>query len=335
MGSFLGRLRKQQSTPCSCRHRRLRAESLEKRLVLAPVAALPVSVILLGSPSSSVTPPDPCIQLNPQPILSELAQPGVANTPLSWQGHFTEQLREPSATAASSVATPAAWLVDVVYSLKELPVTTPGAMFDMKGTAREILTPLDASGNAISTAQTWVSTDKIDSRFTVAGNALLPTTTFKFTTDTAINQLLTPVAATALTTLQSWTSTIMSHATGTITETLASASPQAGQIKGSISLQNHIDATMSPAIPPGSMMPVPAPWQISADFKGSGDFSENLSPTATTTVVAGPTGILGLKGSLSETITPPGSTVTTTLNSLVVANVSFWTAPDPSPTLSR
>jgi hypothetical protein len=220
--------------------------------------------------------------------------------------------------------------VDVVYSLKELPVTTPGAMIDMQGTAREILTPVDVAGNPVSTAQTWVSTDKIDSRFTVAGNALLPTTTFAFTSDTAINQLLTPVAATAAISLQSWTSTIMSHATGTITETIASASPQAGQIKGSISLDDQINASLSPVTPVGSLMPTPAPWQIGADFKGTGNFSESLAPTATTVMAAGPSGILGLTGSLSETITPPGSSVTTTLNSLVLANVSFWATPDPS-----
>jgi len=231
------------------------------------------------------------------------------------------------------VATPAAWLVDVVYSLKELPVTTPGAMIHMNGTAREILTPVDTSGNPISTTRTWISTDTIDSRFTIAGNVLLPSTTFTFTTDTAINQLLTPVAATAAISPQSWTSTILSHATGMITETFVSVNPSASpQITGSISLQDHIDATLSPAILPGSMMPIPAPWQISADFKGAGDFSENLSPTVTTTVAVGPTGVLGLKGSLSETITPPGSSVTTTLNTLVAADVSFWPAPDPSAT---
>ena len=91
MSSFLGGLRKQKSTTRSCDHRRLRAEALEGRLVLAPVAALPVSVVLLGSPTTGATPPDPCIQLNPQPILSASLQSG--STSLSWQGHFTEQLR--------------------------------------------------------------------------------------------------------------------------------------------------------------------------------------------------------------------------------------------------
>jgi hypothetical protein len=226
--------------------------------------------------------------------------------------------------------------VDVVYNLSQQPTAAnaAGAMIDMKGTAREVLTPLDASGNAISTAQSWVSTDKIDLRFTVAGNALLPSTTFVFTTDTAINQLLTPVAATAAISPQSWTSTITSHATGTITETLASASPQAGQIKGNISLQEHIDATLSPAIPSGSTIPVVAPWQISADFKGAGNFDERLSPTATTAVVAGPSGTLGLSGSLTEMVTPPGTTLTLLLNSPVVASVSFWATPDPSSTSS-
>jgi hypothetical protein len=232
------------------------------------------------------------------------------------------------------VATPAAWLVDVVYSLSQQPtaISAAGAMMDMQGTAREILTPLDASGNPISTAQTWVSTDKIDSRFTVAGNALLPSTTFAFTTDTAINQLLTPLAATAAIVPQSWTSTIMSHATGTITETIASASPQAGQINGSISLDDQINATLSPVTPVGSAISVLAPWQISADFKGAGNFDEMLSPTVTTAVAAGPTGTLGLTGSLTEMVTPPGTTLTVLLNSPVVANVSFWATPDPSAT---
>ena len=211
-------------------------------------------------------------------------------------------------------------------------MTTPGAMIDMQGTAREILTPLNASGTPISTAQTWVSTDQIDCRFSVSGNTLLPSATFKFTTDTAINQLLTPVAAATAISPRSWTSTITSHATGTITETVASASPQAGQIKGSISLDDQINATLSPVTPVGSAIPVSAPWQISADFKGAGNFDETLSPTATTALVAGPSGILGLTGSLSETITPPGSSVTTSLNSLVLANVSFWATPNPSAT---
>ncbi len=336
MSSFLGNLRRQKSTPRSCRHRRLRAEALENRLVLAPVAALPVSVVLLGSPASSATPPDPCIQLNPQPMLSASLQSAASGMSLSWQGHFTEQLREPSATAATSVASPAAWLVDVVYSLNELPVATAGAMFEMSGSAREILTPLDASGNALATAKSWVSTDKIDSRFTVLGNLQLPSSTFKFTTDTSINQVLTPLATTAVTTLQSWNSTIISHAMGMLTETFVPAADPtvSPQIKGNISLDDQINATLSPATPPGSLMPVSAPWRIGADFKGSGTFDETLSPTATTAVVAGPSGTLGLTGSLSETITPPGSSVTTTLNSLVLANVSFWAAPDPSSTSS-
>ena len=98
--------------------------------------------------------------------------------------------------------------------------------------------------------------------------------------------------------------------------------PTASAIKslGSISLQDQINATLSPVVPAGSTIPVTQPWQISATFDGSGTFSEPL-PTATTAIVVGPTGTLGLTGSLSEAVTPPGSTLTTLLNSSVAASV--------------
>ncbi len=346
MSSFLGSLRKQKSTPRSCRHRRLRAEALEKRLVLAPVAALPVSVVLLSSPSGSATPPDPCIQFNPQPILSEVLLSGAGATssmPVRWQGHFTEQLLEPFSTAASptpgtSVAAPAGWLVDGVYNLNgQLPADNAGVIFDVSGTARETLTPVDASGQPISTAQSWVSTDKINWHFSFSGYFQFPSATFRFTSDTTINQTLTPIAATAVTTPQSWIATMTSHATGTIREVFSPAADPtvSPQIKGSISLQDQINATLSPAVPPDSTVPVTEPWQISATFIGSGDFNETLSPPATTAIVAGPpSGTLGLTGTLSETITPPGTTVTLLLKSPVVASVSFWATPDPSATSS-
>ena len=136
---------------------------------VGPVAAVPVSIVLLG-PSSASRRLDRCLQLNPQPILAASLQPGTNSASLSWQGHFTEQLREPSATPTASGATPAAWLVDVVYNLTgQLPAASAGATFDVKGTASEKLTPLDAAGNVISTAKTWVSTDKIESHFAVVG----------------------------------------------------------------------------------------------------------------------------------------------------------------------
>ncbi|MFZ1936357.1 MAG: hypothetical protein WCB27_05645 [Thermoguttaceae bacterium] len=338
MSSFLRNLRKQISTTRSCHHRRLRAEALEGRLVLAPVAAVPVSIVLLG-PSSGVTPPDPCLQLNPQPILAASLQPGTNSASLSWQGHFTEQLREPSATPTASGATPAAWLVDVVYNLTgQLPAASAGATFDVKGTASEKLTPLDAAGNVISTAKTWVSTDKIESHFAVVGDVQVPAAAFKFVTDTGIDQTLTPLAATVAN-LQSWHSTIVSHATGTITEILGSAdptaSPQAGLVKGTMSLQDHIDATLSPVVPAGSTVPVSMPWRISADFDGTGAFNETLPPAATTATAVGLDGTLALTGTLSETITPPGSSLTALLKTSVLANVSFSTTtdtplPDPS-----
>lgn len=109
-------------------------------------------------------------------------------------------------------------------------------------------------------------------------------------------------------------------------------SPQSGQITGSISMQDQINATLSPAIPVGSTIPVTRPWQISAEFDGSGTFSEPLPPTASTAIVMWPSGTLGLTGSLTEAITPPGTTVTTVLHSFVAANVSFWATQNPSPT---
>jgi hypothetical protein len=318
-------------------------------LVLSSVAALPVSVVLLGQPSNNVSPPeppDPCIQFNPQPILSQLASSATgnpANTPVHWNGHFTEQLREP--TADTSVAAPNAWLVDVVYSLNEQPSPTPvplvvvkgGYNFTIGGTARETLTPVDASGHPIASAQVWVSNDNILSHMVVlpSSQANPVANNFVFTTDTTITQTLTPLAATVVTTLtpQSWIATMTTHATGTILEEFVSSAASAtDQITGSISLQDQIKATLSPVVPAGSTIPVTRPWQISAEFDGSGTFSEPLLPTATTAIVMWPSGTLGLTGSLSETITPPGSTVTTLLHNFVSANVLFWATQNPSPT---
>jgi hypothetical protein len=99
-------------------------------------------------------------------------------------------------------------------------------------------------------------------------------------------------------------------------------------------LDDQINATLSPVTPVGSTISVLAPWQISADFKGMGNFNETLSPSASTAVAAGPTDTLGLTGSLTEMVTPPGTTLTVLLNSPVVANVSFWATPDSSSTSS-
>ena len=158
-----------------CPQRRLRAEALEDRMLLAPVAALPFSVVLLDQPSTSGLPPDPCIQFSPQPLVSA----ATSNTAIHWQGHFSERLQDsPSATA--SVAAPSAWLVDVAYNLSQRPSPTPvplvivkgGYNFYVSGTARETLTPLDAAGNPIASAQIWVSNDKIQSQVIVlAGSA--------------------------------------------------------------------------------------------------------------------------------------------------------------------
>jgi hypothetical protein len=311
-------------------------------LVLTPVAALPVSVVLLGQPSNNVTPPDPCIQFNPQPMLSQvLSGTGSAtNTPVLWNGHFTEQLQEP--TSGTPGVAPNAWLVDVVYNLNgQLPTVNGGTgvcngLFNVSGTARETLTPVDASGHPLASAQVWVSNDSISSRMTVLPTAQANpvANNFTFTTDTVVHQTLTPLVATVVTTPtpQSWTATVTSHATGAITEELVvPAASATDQINGSISLQDQINATLSPVVPAGSTIPVTQPWQIGATFDGSGTFSEPL-PTVTTAIVVEPSGTLELTGSLSETITPPGSTLTTLLNSSVAASVSFWATSNPSPT---
>ena len=166
--------------------------------------------VLLGHPSNA-TPPDPSIQFNPQPMLSQLlsGSGSATNAPVHWNGHFTEQLKEP--TSGTSVVAPNAWLVDVVYNLNEQPSPTPapvvvvkgGYDFNVGGTARETLTPVDASGHPIASAQIWVSNDSIFAHMVVlpSSQANPVANNFKFTTDTVVHQTLTPLAATVVTTL--------------------------------------------------------------------------------------------------------------------------------------
>ncbi|MGA2256326.1 MAG: hypothetical protein ABSG53_16880, partial [Thermoguttaceae bacterium] len=204
MSSFLFPWRKPKRQ--SCRHRRLRAEALERRTMLTSVAALPFSIVLLDHSSNSTEPPDPCIQFSPQPLVSA----ATSNTPIHWQGHFSERLQDSSPTPASA---PAAWLVDVVYNLKQGLSPTPvppiivkgGYNFYVSGTAVETLIPLSASGNPIAAAQVWVSKDSIQSEVMVFPSiAMNPVAnSFMFSTDTTIKQVMSPLAA-AATTTQSW-----------------------------------------------------------------------------------------------------------------------------------
>jgi hypothetical protein len=290
-------------------------------MLLAPVAALPFSVALLDQPSTSGLPPDPCIQFSPQPLLSA----ATSNAAIHWQGHFSERLQD-SPSGTTSVAAPSAWLVDVVYNLSQQPSPTPvpmvivkgGYNFYVSGTARETLTPLDASGHPIASAQIWVSNDKIQSQVIASpGPQMNPLAgNYVFSTDTTVNQTMTPVAAaaTARTAAQSWTASTTTRTTGTMTEAPSLTS-------GTLSLNEQISQKLW-AVAPTSHAPGIV-WTINATFDGGGTFQETLPPTARK--AAAPSGTLALTGTLSGTISPPSwSTMPVRmLNSQVKANVAF------------
>jgi hypothetical protein len=294
----------------------LRGEALEGRTLLASVAPLPFSVALLGN--ASLGPPDPCIQFNPQPLVSAAA----TNAAIQWKGQFSEKLQESSPSTAVSTAAPAAWLVDVIYNLNQQPSPLPVPMFIVKGsynfyvsgTAKETLTPLNASGSPLASAQAWVSNDSIQSQVTV-----LPTiqaspvaNTYTFSTDTTIQQTLTLLAAAAAapTTAQSWIANTTTLATGTITEAPSLTS-------GTLSLNEQIHQTLSPL----SAKVVGPAWTISAQFAGGGTFQEALPATA----AALPSGTLALTGVLTGTVSPPKGSLlpTQSLNSRITVCVLF------------
>ncbi len=297
------------------RHRSLRAEALEGRMLLTSITALPFSVVLLDQTSSGL-PPDPCIQFTPQPPIAA----ATSNTPVQWKGHFSERLRDSSPTTA---AAPTAWMVDVVYSLKQGPSPYPVPLFIVKGgynfyvsgTATETLIPLSASGSPIASAQAWVSKDNIQSQVMVLPSmGMNPVAnTFTFTTNTTIRQTMTPLvpAATAPTTLPSWSADTTTHTTGSITEAPSYTS-------GTYSLNEQINQTLSPV----SATVLSPAWTISAQFAGSGTFQEALPPKASTAA----SDMLTLNGALTGTLSPPKGSLLPTqmLNSQVQATVAFW-----------
>jgi hypothetical protein len=290
-------------------------------MMLASVAALPFSVALLNQPSSSALPPDPVISL--QPIVSA----ATTGAPIQWQGHFSERLQE-SPLASGSSAAPAAWLVDVVYSLNEQPVASPAATviakggpvvsspsntFAVTGTARETLTPLSAAGNPVASGQVWVSNDTISSRIVVSPSTQTnpAANNFTFTTDTSIKQMMTPLVAMAgaATTLPSWIANTTTHTTGTITEAASLAS-------GTLSFQEQINQTLSPLTSNTAI--VAGGWTINAELDGGGTFQN-----APTTTGASSNATLAIAGTLTGTLSPPGSGPTQLLSSKVTANVVF------------
>jgi len=295
-------------------------------MMLASVAALPFSVALLNQPSSSVLPPDPVINL--QPIVSA----ATTGAPIQWQGHFSERLQE-SPLASGSSAAPAAWLVDVVYALNEQPVASPAATviakggpvvsspsntFAVTGTARETLTALNAAGNPVASGQVWVSNDTISSRIVVSPSAQMNpvANNFTFTTDTSIKQVMTPLVVTPLvamagaaTTLPSWIANTTTHTTGTITEAASLAS-------GTLSFQEQINQTLSPLTSNTAI--VAGGWTINAELDGGGTFQN-----APTTTGASSNATLAIAGTLTGTLSPPGSGPTQLLSSKVTANVVF------------
>ena len=314
-------LRRKKPLRQPCRHRRLRAEALEGRMMLTSVAALPFSVALLNQPSSSALPPDPVINL--QPIVSA----ATMGAPIQWQGHFSERLQE-SPLASGTSAAPAAWLVDVIYSLNEQPVAAPATAavakgglvaaspsnsFTVTGTARETLTPLNAAGNPVASGQVWVSNDTISSRIVVTPSPQMNpvANNFAFTTDTSIKQVMTPLVAMAgaAMTFPSWLANTTTHTTGTIIEAASLTS-------GTLSFQEQINQTLSPLT--SSSLIVAGGWTINAEFDGGGTFQNAPTTTGATSSMT-----LAIAGTLTGTLSPPGSGPTQLLGSKVAANVVF------------
>jgi hypothetical protein len=310
------------------RHRRLRAEALEDRTMLSAVGVLPFSVVMVGRPSNAGLPPATVIQFNPQNIGSA----ALSSTAIQWQGHFTEKLQSTPAAATTTVGL-SAWQVDVVYSLngKLLPPsnTTSGTgalryAFDIRGTARETLTPLNAAGVPVVSTH-WVCNDTIFSHIVVSPSSQTNAVAngFSFTTDTTIRQILAPIAAVAIapTAVPSWIANTVTHATGSV------VAPTSASL-GSISLQEQIKQTLSPISATSSF--AAAVWTVSAEFDATGTF---LPPAPTATANAVASGRLSLVGELTGTISPPpGSTLPTQLfDNQITANVVFTPTFNPMP----
>lgn len=292
------------------RHCRLWVEALEERAMLSTVAPLPSSVVLLGQ--TGALPPDPSIQFSPQPMVAA----ATSDTAVHWQGHATERLVEAPAARAPI----AAWLVDMVYNLngKPTPTPTPGATptwsFDVSGTARETLTPLNAAGNPIAAAPTWVSNENITMHMVISPSLLATpvANSFAFTTDSTIKQTLTPLVPVAgATILPSWIASTTTHTTGRITSPLSTA--------GTLSFQEHINQRLTPARATSST----ASWTVAAEFDAAGSFKE--VPPVAAAVSRLPSGTLSLTGALTGSISPPpGMGIPTQkINRHVTANVAF------------
>jgi len=315
MSSFLFRRRKPKQQFRG--HRRLRAEALERRTMLTSVTALPFSIVLLDQSSNSFVPPDPCIQFSPQPLVSA----AMSKMAIHWQGQFSERLQDSSPAVTFE---PKAWLVDVVYNLNQGLSPTPvppiivkgGYNFFVSGTATETLTPLNASGNPIASAQVWVSKDSIQSEVMVfPSNAMNPVANnFMFSTDTTIRQAMSPLAA--ATTTQNWIANTTTDTTGTIIEAPSFLS-------GTLSLTEQINQILSQA----SATALGPTWTINAKFVGGGTYQETLPPI----VITVPSGTLALTGALTGTVSPPkGSLLPTQLiDSQVKASVMFSPAFTP------
>jgi hypothetical protein len=278
----------------------LRVEALEGRMMLAPVAALPFSVALLGQQAGF--PPDPCIQFNPQPALSA----ALTATAFKWHGGFTEKLQEtPAATGSTTTST--TWRVDVTYNLNVQPKPVPLPMiivvgghgawecvYSLSGTARETLTPLDTSGNPVAGAQVWVSTDTISGHGQVtyvqtpAANPVA-SNNFTFSTQTTIKQTMALSGATAAVV---WTANTTTTTAGTIvqmpSQTTISFKEQIGQ-----AFSAGATATAGPA------------WTVSAELDGT----ETLPPAATVSPPAAPSGSWGVSATLSGTLSPPSGSL--------------------------
>jgi hypothetical protein len=284
---------------------------------------LRVSVALLNQPSGNGLPPDPVVQFCPQPTIAA----ATAGATIQWQGHFSERLQE-SPLASGTSAAPVAWLVDVVYSLMGQPVASPAAAviakggpvasspsntFTVTGTARETLTPLNAAGNPVASGQVWASNDTISSRIVVSPSTQMNpvANNFTFTTDTSIKQVMTPLVAMAgaTTTLPSWIANTTTHTTGTITEAASLTS-------GTLSFQEQISQTLSPLTSNTAI--VVGGWTINAELDGGGTFQNAPTPAG-----ASSNATLAIAGTLTETLSPPGSGPTQLLSSKVTANVVF------------
>lgn len=312
--------------------RRLTMEPLEVRTVLAPVTALPFSLILTKPPFSSTEPPDPCIQFNPQPVVSA----GLSNAPFTWQGRFSEILKEPSGSAA-----PARWLVDVVYDLSGQPTAVAIPQFiiqggqpawdyayNLTGTVTETLTPADAAGHAVALAQAWSCTDTIASSHTFISRSMLPHVgnTFSFTTATTFTQVLQPAATAAPATTTpslTWNGNTTVDTTGTIKESSSAAS-------GSLSFKEKIGQNLTPSSQPQI---VGLAWAIQAELDGSGTFRDTLSTASQDGTVSAPEGTMTINGRLkgtivNPTVAPHKPLPSETFDTSVTAKIT-WSPPKP------